>query len=56
MSVTGQPPGVTATLDPGSLSSGQSATLSVSLDLSAAPGIYTLTITGSGASALKEIS
>ncbi len=48
LSVSGAPSGVNATVSPASVQSGSSATLSVAVGASTAPGTYTLTITGTG--------
>ncbi|WUA61643.1 M28 family peptidase [Streptomyces sp. NBC_00224] len=48
LSVSGAPSGVTATLDPTSVQSGKSSTLTVQVGASTAPGTYTLTVTGAG--------
>lgn len=48
LSVSGAPNGVTATLDPTSVQSGKSSTLTVQVGTSTAPGTYTLTVTGAG--------
>ncbi|MEU1075831.1 MULTISPECIES: M28 family peptidase [unclassified Streptomyces] len=48
LSVSGAPSGVTATLDPTSVQSGKSSTLTVQVGAGTTPGTYTLTVTGSG--------
>ncbi|MFJ9343869.1 M28 family peptidase [Streptomyces sp. NPDC101733] len=48
LSVSGAPSGVSASLSPTSVQSGQSSTLSVQVGASAAQGTYTLTVTGNG--------
>ncbi|MFI1170767.1 M28 family peptidase [Streptomyces melanogenes] len=48
LSVSGAPSGVTATLNPTSVQSGSSSTLTVQVGASTAPGTYTLTVTGAG--------
>ncbi|MFC0844483.1 M28 family peptidase [Streptomyces noboritoensis] len=48
LSVSGTPSGVTATLNPTSVQSGSSSTLTVQVGASTAPGTYTLTVTGAG--------
>ncbi|MEU9034955.1 M28 family peptidase [Streptomyces sp. NPDC048352] len=48
LSVSGAPAGVTASLSPASVQSGQSATLSVQVAAGTAPGTHTLTVTGTG--------
>lgn len=48
LSVSGAPAGVSATVSPGSVQSGGSATLSVQVGTGTVPGTYTLTVTGSG--------
>jgi hypothetical protein len=48
LSVTGAPAGVTASVSPGSVTAGGSATLSVSTTPAAVPGTYPLTVTGTG--------
>ncbi|MER5890551.1 M28 family peptidase [Streptomyces sp. NPDC001941] len=48
LSVSGAPSGVTASLSPSSVTSGQSATLTVQVGASAQRGTYTLTVTGAG--------
>ncbi|OAR26798.1 peptidase M28 [Streptomyces sp. ERV7] len=48
LSVSGAPTGVTATLNPTSVQSGNSSTLTVQVGASTAPGTYTLTVTGAG--------
>ncbi|MFD7447588.1 glycosyl hydrolase family 18 protein [Kitasatospora sp. NPDC059827] len=50
LSVSGAPTGVTATVTPGSVTAGNSATLNVTTTSSVAPGSYPLTVTGSAAS------
>ncbi|MFJ5116535.1 glycosyl hydrolase family 18 protein [Kitasatospora sp. NPDC088548] len=50
LSVTGAPAGVTATVTPGSVTAGGTATLSVATTATATPGTYPLTITGNAAS------
>ncbi|WP_084743002.1 glycosyl hydrolase family 18 protein [Amycolatopsis australiensis] len=50
LSVTGAPAGVTASVSPATVTAGGSATLSVSTTSAAVPGVYPLTITGTGAS------
>jgi hypothetical protein len=50
LSVTGAPAGVTASVSPGSVTAGGSATLSVSTTPAAVPGGYPLTVTGTGTS------
>jgi hypothetical protein len=51
LSVAGAPSGVTASLNPTSVSSGGSSTLTISTTSSAAAGSYSLTVTGTGTSA-----
>ncbi|MFJ4879241.1 M28 family peptidase [Streptomyces sp. NPDC088745] len=51
LAVSGAPAGVTATVSPASVQSGGSATLSVAVGTSAAPGTYTLNVTGTGTAA-----
>jgi len=53
LSVSGQPSGSTASPSVGSVSSGGSATLTFAAG-TAAPGVYTLTITGTGTSAIHS--
>ncbi|MEV7723960.1 M28 family peptidase [Streptomyces sp. NPDC087917] len=48
LSVSGAPSGVTASLSPTSVQSGQSSTLSVQVGAGTAQGTYTLTVTGNG--------
>ncbi|WP_328973298.1 M28 family peptidase [Streptomyces sp. NBC_00239] len=48
LAVSGAPAGVTATLNPTSVQSGNSSALSVQVGASTTPGTYTLTVTGSG--------
>ncbi|MFI6638561.1 M28 family peptidase [Streptomyces sp. NPDC050504] len=48
LSVSGAPAGVTATVSPSSVTSGNSATLTVEVGANAQPGPYTLTVTGQG--------
>ncbi|GAA0280947.1 M20/M25/M40 family metallo-hydrolase [Streptomyces polychromogenes] len=48
LTVSGAPAGVTATLSPSSVQSGQSATLTVQVAAGTAPGTATLTVTGTG--------
>lgn len=48
LSVTGAPSGVTATVSPSSVQSGQSATLSVQVAAGTPAGTHTLTVTGTG--------
>lgn len=48
LSVSGAPSGVSATLSPTSVQSGQSSTLSVQVGAGTAQGTYTLTVTGTG--------
>ncbi|MET8623961.1 carbohydrate binding domain-containing protein [Kitasatospora sp. NPDC004669] len=50
LSVSGAPAGVTATVTPGSVTAGGSATLDIATTSAVAPGSYPLTITGSAAS------
>jgi hypothetical protein len=50
LSVSGAPAGVTASVSPGSVTAGGSATLSVSTTSAAVPGVYPLTVTGAGTS------
>ena len=50
LSVTDLPPGVTASFDVTSLHPGSSATLSVLVDATVAPGTYTLTVAGASGS------
>ncbi|MFH8380560.1 glycosyl hydrolase family 18 protein [Kitasatospora sp. NPDC018058] len=50
LSVSGAPAGVTATVTPGSVTAGGSATLAIATTSAVAPGRYPLTITGSAAS------
>ena len=50
VSVAGAPAGVTASVSPGSVTAGGSATLSVATTASAAPGTYSLTVTGTAGS------
>jgi glycosyl hydrolase family 18 (putative chitinase)/carbohydrate binding protein with CBM4/9 domain len=51
LTVTGAPNGVTATLNPTSVTAGGTATLDITTTTAAAPGAYPLTITGTGPSA-----
>jgi glycosyl hydrolase family 18 (putative chitinase)/carbohydrate binding protein with CBM5/12 domain len=51
LSVSGAPAGVTASVSPGSVTAGGTATLSVSTTTSAVSGTYTLTVTGTEAPA-----
>jgi hypothetical protein len=51
LAVTGAPAGVTASVSPGSVTAGGSATLSVNTTSAAVPGVYALTVTGTAASA-----
>ncbi|GHJ38356.1 chitinase [Streptomyces sp. TS71-3] len=48
LSVSGAPPGVTASLNPTSVTAGGSTTLTVNTTTAAASGTYTLTVTGTG--------
>ncbi|MFD0637533.1 M4 family metallopeptidase [Catenulispora yoronensis] len=48
LTVSGAPTGVTASVSPASVTSGGSATLTVAVAATAAPGTYTLTIAGAG--------
>ncbi|MGW4891864.1 carbohydrate binding domain-containing protein [Kitasatospora sp. NPDC004240] len=50
LTVSGAPAGVTATVAPGSVTAGGSATLSISTTAAAAPGVYPLTVTGTAPS------
>ncbi|MER7668452.1 glycosyl hydrolase family 18 protein [Kitasatospora sp. NPDC096128] len=50
LSVGGAPAGVTATVTPGSVTAGNSATLNITTTSSVAPGSYPLTVTGSATS------
>ena len=50
VSVAGAPAGVTASVSPGSVTAGGSATLSVATTATAAPGTYSLTVTGTAGS------
>ena len=51
LSATGLPAGATATFTPSSVTAGQGATLAVATDASTPPGAFTLTLTGTAASA-----
>ncbi|HMG74860.1 MAG TPA: LamG-like jellyroll fold domain-containing protein [Pyrinomonadaceae bacterium] len=51
LSVSGAPSGVTASLSPNSVTAGSNSTLNVVVSSSAATGPYTLTVTGTSASA-----
>src|SRR5207302_5054698 len=51
LSVSGAPAGVTATLNPTSVTTGGSSTLTVNVSSSAATGTYTLTVQGTAPSA-----
>ncbi|MFE3206253.1 glycosyl hydrolase family 18 protein [Embleya sp. NPDC055664] len=51
LTVTGAPSGVSASITPGTVTAGGSATLNVSASATATPGTYPLTVTGVGASA-----
>ncbi|HWG99693.1 MAG TPA: M4 family metallopeptidase [Pilimelia sp.] len=53
LSVSGAPTGVTASIDPSSVTSGGSATLSVQVASTVARGSYPLTVTASGTSGTK---
>jgi subtilisin family serine protease/subtilisin-like proprotein convertase family protein len=48
LSASGLPSGVTASFSPSTITSGGSATLTISAGSAAAPGVYTVTITGTG--------
>ncbi|WP_405758468.1 glycosyl hydrolase family 18 protein [Streptomyces sp. NBC_00073] len=48
LTASGAPAGVTAVLDPGSVTAGGSARLTVAASASAAPGTYPITVTGTG--------
>lgn len=48
LSVSGAPSGVSATVSPASVRTGDSATLSVQVDAAATPGTYTLRVTAAG--------
>ncbi|MFF2116621.1 carbohydrate binding domain-containing protein, partial [Kitasatospora sp. NPDC058184] len=50
LTVSGAPAGVTATVTPGSVTAGNSATLNISTTSSVTPGSYPITVTGSAAS------
>ncbi|MEV7771088.1 glycosyl hydrolase family 18 protein [Kitasatospora sp. NPDC086791] len=50
LSVSGAPAGVTATVTPGSVTAGTSATLNITTTSSVAPGSYPITVTGTAAS------
>ncbi|WP_369182639.1 glycosyl hydrolase family 18 protein [Streptomyces sp. Y1] len=50
LSVSGAPAGVTATVTPGTVTAGGSATLNITTTSAVAPGSYPLTVTGSAAS------
>ncbi|MFD8756529.1 glycosyl hydrolase family 18 protein [Kitasatospora sp. NPDC059577] len=50
LSVSGAPTGVTATVTPGSVTAGNSATLNITTTSSVAPGSYPITVTGTAAS------
>jgi hypothetical protein len=56
LSVTGAPAGVTASLSPGTVTTGGSATLSIATTAAAVPGSYPLTITGTGTSGSHTIT
>jgi hypothetical protein len=51
LAVSGAPAGVTASLNPTSITAGGSSALSVTVSASAAPGTYTLTVSGTAPSA-----
>ncbi|WP_425554786.1 carbohydrate binding domain-containing protein [Kitasatospora putterlickiae] len=50
MTVSGAPAGVTATVNPGSVTAGSPATLNVTTAATTTPGTYPLTVTGTAAS------
>ncbi|MFD9063536.1 glycosyl hydrolase family 18 protein [Kitasatospora purpeofusca] len=50
LTVSGAPAGVTATVNPGSVTAGSPATLTVATTAGATPGTYPLTVTGTAAS------
>ncbi|WP_316524713.1 carbohydrate binding domain-containing protein [Kitasatospora brasiliensis] len=50
LTVSGAPAGVTATVTPGSVTAGNSATLNISTTSSVVPGSYPITVTGAAAS------
>jgi hypothetical protein len=51
LSASGQPAGMTVTLNPTSVAAGNSSTMTVAVAASTAPGTYTITVTGTGTSA-----
>ncbi|HEX6488684.1 MAG TPA: hypothetical protein VF137_07410 [Candidatus Dormibacteraeota bacterium] len=51
LAASGQPSGVTVSLNPTSVTAGNSSTMTVTATSSAAPGTYTLTVTGTAPSA-----
>jgi len=54
LSVTGEPPGVSVSLDATSVSPGELTTLWVGVQPNVAPGAYTLTITGTSGSITRS--
>jgi chitodextrinase len=56
LTVSGAPAGVTASLSPASVTAGGSSTLSVATTAAAAPGTYTLTVTGKAGSTSHSAS
>lgn len=56
LAVSGAPSGVTASLNPTSVTAGNSSTLSISTTSSAAAGTYTLTVTGTEGTATHSAS
>jgi hypothetical protein len=56
LSASGTPAGTTATFNPASVTAGNSATLTLAVGASTAPGTYTITVTGTGTSATHTTS
>ncbi|MEU5691750.1 M4 family metallopeptidase [Actinosynnema sp. NPDC020468] len=56
LTVSGQPSGVTASVSPGTVTSGSSATLSVSASSSAAPGTYPITVKGTAGTVSHSVT
>ncbi len=54
LSATGAPMGSLVSLSPQSIASGQSATLSITPPIDAAPGLYPITVTGTGTTAIPS--
>jgi hypothetical protein len=56
MSASGAPAGTTVSFNPASVTAGGSSTMTVAVGLTASPGSYTITVTGTGAAASHATS